>query len=87
MCKCFVHLLTCEEGDSICFSMVWTHNTEPTRDDKQGKEMIEERHNKSYRGFAVPKPLVPAILKPQWNLDIRGMDTTTTTTTTTPYLS
>uniref|UniRef100_A0A3B4ZSC3 Ubiquitin carboxyl-terminal hydrolase n=1 Tax=Stegastes partitus TaxID=144197 RepID=A0A3B4ZSC3_9TELE len=43
------------------------------------------RRDSTNRGVAVPTPLVPAILYPQWNLDIRGRDATTTTTT--PYLS
>lgn len=81
-CECFVHLLLCEEeeeggGDTICFSTDWTLYTEPPLDDKQR----EGDNYKTYRGFAVPTPLVPAILKPQWSLDIRGLDTTTTTTT------
>lgn len=59
-----------------------THNAQPPLDEKQGK--LEERRDETNRGFAVPKPLVPAILFPQWNLDIGGRDTTTTTT---PYLS
>ncbi|TMS12950.1 Ubiquitin carboxyl-terminal hydrolase MINDY-2 [Larimichthys crocea] len=73
-----------QKGDSICFSMDWTHNAQPPLDSKQGKETFEERRDKTNGGSAVPKPLVPAILYPQWNLDIRGRDTTTTTT---PYLS
>lgn len=32
------------------------------------------------RGSAIPKPLVPAVLPPQWNLDTRGRDVTMTTT-------
>lgn len=79
-----MHLLICEKGDSICFSTDWAHNAQPPLGDKQGKETFEERRDKTNRGFAVPKPLVPAILYPQWNLDIRGRDTTTTTT---PHLS
>lgn len=59
-------LLICEKGDSICFSTDWTHNVQPPHDDKQGKETFEEeRRDKTNGGFAVPKPLVPAILYPQ----------------------
>lgn len=46
----------------------------------KGRRGRRRRH--TYGGSAVPKPLVPDIISPQWNMDIRGWDTTTTTTTT-----
>ena len=44
-------------------------------DNTQGKEMPEERRRgPTSGGSAVPKPLVPVIICPQWNTDIRGWD-------------
>lgn len=42
----------------------------------------ERRGRDTDGGSAVPKPLVPDIIYPQWNMDIRGWDNTFTTTTT-----
>lgn len=53
----------------------------------KGRRFLEERRDRTNGGSAVPKPLVPAIIYPQWNMDIRGWDNTTTTTTTTQRLS
>lgn len=43
----------------------------------------ERRRHHADGGAAVPKPLVPDIIYPQWNMDVRGWDTSSTTTTTT----
>lgn len=51
-CVCFVHLLICEKGDSICFSRDWTYNAQTRLDNKQGKT-FEERRDKTNGGFAV----------------------------------
>lgn len=53
----------------------WPHPT--TR-----KGWREGRGRDTDGGSAVPKPLVPDIIYPQWNMDIRGWNTTSTTTTT-----
>lgn len=39
-----------------------------------------KRHFNTNRGPPALEPLVPAIIYPQWNMDIRGWNTTTTTT-------
>lgn len=77
-CACFVHLLICEErGLHLFLRGLDTQTHSPDLTTNKGRRCLTNR------GFAVPKPQVPAILYPQWNLEIRGRDTTTTTT---PYL-
>lgn len=85
----FVHLLICAKGDDVPERNGHT-NAQLQLDNTEGKVFfvfcffVSENGATTLNGESpAPKPLVPAIIYPQWNTDIRGWDTTTTTTTTT----
>lgn len=78
--ECVVHLLIFEKGDNG-FSP-WTGQTAHWPHPMTHKGWRERRGRDTDGGSTVPKPLVPDIIYPQWNMDIRGWDTTSTTTTT-----
>lgn len=79
--ECFVHLLIFEKGDNVFSPLDWANGTLAPPDDTRKGRRERRRHNTD-GGSAVPKPLVPDIIYPQWNMDIRGWNTTTTTATT-----
>lgn len=81
--ECVVHLLIFEKGDDVFSLLDWANGTLGPHPMTHAKGRSGRRRRHTYGGSAVPKPLVPDIISPQWNMDIRGWDTTTTTTTTT----
>lgn len=79
--ECVVHLLIFGNGDQI--PPPWTGQTAHGPHPTTHKGWRERRRHDTDGGSAVPQPLVPDIIYPQWNMDIRGWDTSSTTTRTT----